>query len=153
MPLSTFYNFVAENNTMKRCDGSYKSGRSVHVDFDQIKHPCTCTLKALFNGDILVTAKTNGYYECRNQVTVSLDTTSIVFNCKSTYPSAVSFYNVVKNETIVNVKAEYIQSYTSGDFPVCLGINANDGNVYVSYLKFITSSIVLVQGLPYHQYI
>nr|XP_022295343.1 uncharacterized protein LOC111105375 [Crassostrea virginica] len=116
----------SENNTMKRCDGTYKSGRTVFVDFYQIKRPCTCTLKASFDGDILVTAKSDNYYECKNKVTVSLDTTSSVFNCESTYPSSIAF-TVVSNETIVNVKAEYIQSYTSGDFPVCFGINANDG--------------------------
>nr|XP_022291782.1 uncharacterized protein LOC111103071 isoform X2 [Crassostrea virginica] len=117
---------ASENNTMKRCDGSYKSGRNVHVDFYQIKQPCICTLKAFFNGDILMLAKTNGYYECKNKVTVSLDTTSSVFNCKSTYPSSKTF-TVVNNETIVNMKAEYIQSYTSGDFPVCFVINENGG--------------------------
>ena len=74
-------------------------------------------------------ATSDGYYECKNKVTVSLDTTSIVFNCDNTYPSSKAF-TVVKNETIVNVKAEYIQSYTSGDFPVCFVINEN-GNVYV----------------------
>ena len=130
MSLSTFYNFVAENNTMRRCDGSYKSGGHVFMDFYQIKQPCTCTLKASFNGGILVTAKSDGYYECKNQVTVSLDTTSSVFNCFSIYPSSIAF-TVVNNETIVNVKAEYIKSYTSGDFPVCFVINANNGNVYV----------------------
>nr|XP_022294357.1 uncharacterized protein LOC111104622 isoform X2 [Crassostrea virginica] len=115
-----------ENNTMRRCDGSYKSGRYVYVDFYQIKHPCTCTLKASFNGDIIVTAKSDGYYECESGVTVSLVMTSSVFNCESTYPSSMAF-TVVNNETIVNVKAEYIQSYTSGGFPVCLGINENGG--------------------------
>ena len=113
---------------MKRCDGSYISGRNVFVDFYQIKQPCTCTLKASFNGGILVTAKSDGYYECKNNVIVSLDTTSTVFNCYSTYPSSMTF-TVVYNETI-NMKAEYIHSYTSGDFPVCFAINEN-GNVYV----------------------
>ena len=98
------------------------------MDFYKIKQPCTCTLKASFNGGMLVTAMSDGYYECKNKVTVTLDTTS-VFNCKSTYPSSIAF-TVVNNETI-NMKAEYIQSYTSGDFPVCFGINANDGNVYI----------------------
>nr|XP_022294463.1 uncharacterized protein LOC111104683 isoform X2 [Crassostrea virginica] len=116
----------AENYTMKRCDGSFKSGRYVYVDLYKIKQPCTCTLKASFNGDIVVTAKSDGYFECKSKVTVSLDTTSSVFNCKSTYPSAIAL-TVVNNETIVNVKAEYIQSYTSGDFPVCLGIYENGG--------------------------
>lgn len=76
-----------------------------------------------------MTAKSDGYYECRNEVTVSLGTTSSVFNCDSTYPSGIVFF-VVNNETVVNVKAEYIQNYTSGYFPACLGINEN-GNVYV----------------------
>ena len=134
---------------MRRCDGSYKKGKIVYVDFYQIKQPCTCTIKASFNGDILVTAESVGYYECRNRVTVSLDTRISVFTCDSTYPSSIVF-TVLNNETIVNLKAEYIQSYTSGDFPVCFGISANDGNVYFSYFKFITSSVVLVQGLPYH---
>ena len=114
---------------MRKCDGSYTSGEHVFMDFYEIKQPCTCTLKALFNGNILVTAMSDGYYECKNKVTVSLDETSFVFNCKSKYPSSTAF-TVVNNETIVNVKAEYIQSYTSGDFPVCFGINANNGNVY-----------------------
>nr|XP_022295477.1 uncharacterized protein LOC111105461 isoform X3 [Crassostrea virginica] len=112
-----------ENNTMRRCDGSYKSGINVYVDFYQIKQPCTCTIKALFNGNLLVRAESAGYFECKNKVTVSLDTIS-VFTCDSTYPSSIVF-TVENNETIVNMKAEYIQSYTSGDFPVCFGINEN----------------------------
>ena len=112
---------------MRRCDGSYKSGGRVFLDFNQIKQSCTCTLKALFNGKLLVTAESVGYYECKNKVTVSLDMSLSVFTCDSSYPSAVTFYNVVKNETIVNVKAEY----TSGDFPVCFGINQN-GKVFIS---------------------
>nr|XP_022295476.1 uncharacterized protein LOC111105461 isoform X2 [Crassostrea virginica] len=114
-----------ENNTMRRCDGSYKSGINVYVDFYQIKQPCTCTIKALFNGNLLVRAESAGYFECKNKVTVSLDTIS-VFTCDSTYPSSIVF-TVENNETIVNMKAEYIQSYTSGDFPVCFGINENKG--------------------------
>ena len=133
--MSTSCTLVAENNTMRRCDGSYKSGRHIFMDFYQIKQPCTCTIKASFNGDILVVAKSDGYYECKNKVTVSLDETLFVLNCMSTYPSSITF-TVVNNETIVKVKAEYIQSYTSGDFPVCLGINANNGNVYI--LVFLT---------------
>ena len=121
---------------MKRCDGSYISGRNVFVDFYQIKQPCTCTLNASFNGDILVVATSDGYHECKNKVTVNLDTTSIVFNCKSIYPSSMTF-TVVNNETIVNVKAEYIQSYTSGDFPVCLGI-IEKGNVNIFILLIYT---------------
>nr|XP_022291872.1 uncharacterized protein LOC111103125 [Crassostrea virginica] len=117
---------TSENYTIKRCDGPYKSGRMVYVDFYQIKQPCTCTLKALFSGNLLVTAISVGYDDCRNEVTVSLNTTSIVFNCQSTYPSSIVF-NVGNNKTVVNVKAEYIQNYTSGDFPVCLGINENGG--------------------------
>ena len=133
--MSTSCTLVAENNTMRRCDGSYKSGGHVIIDFYQINQPCTCKLKALFNGNLLVTAKSDGYYECKNKVTVSLDETLFVLNCMSTYPSSITF-TVVNNETIVKVKAEYIQSYTSGDFPVCLGINANNGNVYI--LVFLT---------------
>ncbi|XP_078326556.1 uncharacterized protein LOC111105461 isoform X5 [Crassostrea virginica] len=117
---------TSENNIMRRCDGSYKSGRNVFVDFYQINQSCTCTLKASFNGDILVRAESAGYYECKNKVTVSLDTTLSVFTCDNTYPSSIVF-TVVNDETIVNIKAEYIQSYTSGDFPVCFGINANNG--------------------------
>ena len=132
MSLSTFYTFVDENNTIRRCDGSYKSGRMVYVDFNKIKQPCTCTLKALFSGYLLVTAISDGYDDCRNEVIVSLGTTSSVFDCKSTYPSGIVFY-VGNNKTVVNVKAENIQNYTSGDFPVCLGINEN-GNVYVFIL-------------------
>ena len=114
---------------MRKCDGSYKSGRHVFIDFYQIKQPCTCTLKASFNGNILVAAKSDGYYDCNNKVTVSLNTTLSAFDCKSTYPSSIVF-TVVNNQTVVNVKAEYIQSNTQGDFPVCLGIYEN-GNVYV----------------------
>ena len=129
LSLSTFNTVLAENYTMKRCDGSYKNGEIVYVDFYQIKQPCTCTIKALFNGNLLVRAETGGYYECKNKVSVSLDTSISVFTCDSTYPSSIAF-TVVNNETIVNMKAEYIQSYTSGDFPVCFGINSNNGNVY-----------------------
>ena len=146
MSLSTFYTFVAENYTIRRCDGPYKSGRMVYVDFYQIKQPCTCTLKALFSGN-LMTAISDGYDDCRNEVTVSLNTTSIVFNCQSTYPSSIVF-NVGNNKTVVNVKAEYIQNYTSGDFTVCLGINEN-GNVDVFILVFIIINVVLVECLPY----
>nr|XP_022294164.1 uncharacterized protein LOC111104478 [Crassostrea virginica] len=116
-----------ENYIIKKCDGSYKTGRIVNVDFYQIKQPCTCTLYASFNGNLLVTAKSGGYYECRNEVTVSLNTNSIVFNCQSTYPSSIVF-NVVNNETIVNVKAGYILSYTSGEFPACLLVSENGGH-------------------------
>ncbi|XP_078326535.1 uncharacterized protein LOC111105461 isoform X2 [Crassostrea virginica] len=117
---------TSENNTMRRCDGSQKSGEHVFLDFYQIKHPCTCTLKALFNGNLLVRAESAGYYECKTRVTVSLDTTLSVFTCDNTYPSSIVF-TVVNDETIVNVKAEYIQIYTSGDFPVCFGIHENKG--------------------------
>ncbi|XP_078326633.1 uncharacterized protein LOC111103071 [Crassostrea virginica] len=119
---------TAENNTMRRCDGSYKSGGHVVIDFYQIKQSCTCTIKALFNGNLLVRADSAGYYECKNKVTVSLDTTLSVFTCDSTYPSSIVF-TVVNNETIVIMKAEYIQSYTSGDFPLCFGINENNGGL------------------------
>ena len=115
---------------MKRCDGSYKSGKNVYVDFYQINQSCTCMLKALFNGILLVRAESAGYYECKNTVTVRHDMIISVFTCGITYPSSITF-PVVNNETIVNLKAEYIQSYTSGDFPVCFGISANTGNVYV----------------------
>nr|XP_022295712.1 uncharacterized protein LOC111105631 isoform X3 [Crassostrea virginica] len=117
---------TSETYTMRRCDGSYKSGRNVFVDFYQIKQPCTCTLKASFSGNLLVTVMSDGYDDCRIEVIVSLGTTSSVFNCRSIFPSSVVF-TVVNNKTVVNVKAEYIQSYTSWDFPVCLQINENGG--------------------------
>nr|XP_022295711.1 uncharacterized protein LOC111105631 isoform X2 [Crassostrea virginica] len=116
---------TSETYTMRRCDGSYKSGRNVFVDFYQIKQPCTCTLKASFSGNLLVTVMSDGYDDCRIEVIVSLGTTSSVFNCRSIFPSSVVF-TVVNNKTVVNVKAEYIQSYTSWDFPVCLQINENE---------------------------
>nr|XP_022294602.1 uncharacterized protein LOC111104774 [Crassostrea virginica] len=114
---------TSENSTIKRCDGSYKSGRNVYVDFHQIKQPCTCMLKASFSGSLLVNAISDGYYGCRNEVTVSLNTSS-VFNCLTTYPSSTVFI-VVNNKSVVIVKAQYIQKYTSWDFPVCLQINEN----------------------------
>ena len=128
----TLYTLIAETYIMRTCDGSYTSGRNAYVDFYQMKQPCTCTLKASFSGYLLVTAISDGYYDCRNEVIVSHGTTSSVFNCRIAYPSSIVL-TVVNNKTVVNVKAEYIQNYTSGDFPVCLGINEN-GNVDVFIL-------------------
>ena len=98
-----------------------------------MKLPCACTLTASFNGILLVIAELNGYYECRNEVTVSLDTETSVFHCDGTYPSAIH-YNVVNNVSVVNVKATYTKNYTSGEFPLCLKINQN-GKVYVFILR------------------
>ncbi|XP_078318152.1 uncharacterized protein LOC111104438 [Crassostrea virginica] len=96
------------------------------VDFYQMNQPCACTLKASFSGDLLVTAKSDGYHKCKNEVTVSFDTTTSVFNCESTYPSSITF-NVTNSEAIVNVKTNYTNSHTSWDLPICLGINQNGG--------------------------
>lgn len=98
------------------------------MNFHQMNQPCDCTLKALFNGGLLVTAISDGYYECRNEVTVSNAITTGVFNCMSTYPSSI-FYEV-NNETRIMVKARYTTKLTSWDFPLCLLINQN-GNVYL----------------------
>ena len=92
-----------------------------------MNQPCACTLKASFSGDLLVTAKSDGYHECKNEVTVSFGTTTSVFNCESTYPSSITF-NVTNREAIVHVKTNYTNSHTSWDLPVCLGINQN-GNI------------------------
>nr|XP_022294108.1 uncharacterized protein LOC111104438 isoform X2 [Crassostrea virginica] len=114
-----------ENYTITRCDGSYKSWRNVYVDFYQMNQPCACTFKASFSGDLLVAAKSDGYHECKNEVTVSFGTTTSVFNCESTYPSSITF-NVTNSEAIVNVKTNYTNSHTSWDLPICLAINQND---------------------------
>lgn len=118
--------------TITRCDGSYKSGKIIYVDFNPMYQPCACTLTPSFNGTLLVIAELNGYYECRNEVVVSLDTDTSVFQCKGTYPSAIP-YNVVKHISVVNVGATYTKNYTSGEFPLCLKINEN-GKVYVFIL-------------------
>nr|XP_022294418.1 uncharacterized protein LOC111104648 isoform X2 [Crassostrea virginica]XP_022294419.1 uncharacterized protein LOC111104648 isoform X2 [Crassostrea virginica] len=91
-----------------------------------MNQPCACTLKASFSGYLLVTAISDGYHKCKNEVTVSFGTTTSVFNCKGTYPSGVTF-NVANSETIVNVKTNYTNSHTSWDLPICLGINQNGG--------------------------
>ena len=119
--------------TITRCDGSYKSGKIVYVDFNPMNQPCACTLTASFNGTLLVIAELNGYYECRNEVVVSLNTDISVFHCDGIYPSAIH-YNVVNNVSVVNVKATYTKNYTSGEFPLCLKINQN-GKVYVFILR------------------
>ena len=119
--------------TITRCDGSYKNGKIVYVDFNPMNQPCACTLTASFSGILLVIAELNGYYECRNEVAVSLDTNTSVFHCDGTYPSAIH-YNDVNNVSVVNVKATYTKNYTSGEFPLCLKINQN-GKVYVFILR------------------
>ena len=130
----SFFLVVSNNRyTITKCDGSYISGKNVYVDFNPMNQPCACTLTASFNGTLLVIAELNGYYECRNEVTVSLDRDTSVFHCDGTYPSA-AHYNVVNNVSVVNVKATYTKNYTSGEFPLCLKINQN-GKVYVFILR------------------
>ena len=124
-----FFTFVVENYTITRCDGSYKMGRQVFVNFEQMNQPCACSLKASYSGILLVTAHSAGYYECRNQVTVSFDSNTIAFSCTGEYPSATQ-YNVVNNESVVNVNATYTDMSTSLDLPICLQIN-QIGTVYV----------------------
>lgn len=127
--------FVVSNNrhTITKCDGSYISWKNVYVDFNPMNQPCACTLTASFNVTLLVIAELNGHYECRNEVAVSFDSTTSVFHCEGTYPSAIPC-NVVNNVTVVNVKATYTKNYTSGEFPLCLKINQN-GKVYVFILR------------------
>lgn len=123
----TGFSFIDDSNTISRCDGSYKIGKRIFVNFKKMNQPCDCTLRAFFSGYLLVTAKSDGYHDCGNDVTVSLDTTTIAFKCDSTYPSAIPFI-VVNNETIVHVTAKY--TYTVGGLPICLEINQN-GTVYI----------------------
>ena len=89
-----------------------------------MNQPCECTLQAAFSGELLVTARSDGYHECSNKVTVSLDAKNEDFYCGRNYTSANTF-NVVKNETVVNVRAMYTASYSSWDLPICLQINQN----------------------------
>lgn len=146
-----YFIFVVINHTITRCDGSYLRGRHIFVNFKQINQPCDCTFKAKFSGILLVTATSDGYYECRNQIILSLDTSAIVFNCKGKYPVATTF-NVVNNETVVNVKANYTNSYTSGNFFLCLAINQN-GTVYVIilllyYFKYSFGTWFTISHIP-----
>ena len=92
------------------------------MNFKQMiqKKPCDCTLQTSFSGELLVTATSDGYNNCWNKVTVSLDEKTADWSCGSTYTTANTF-KVVNNETVVNVKATYYRG-SSKDLPICLQI-------------------------------
>nr|XP_022294815.1 uncharacterized protein LOC111104931 [Crassostrea virginica] len=114
-----------ENYTVTRCDGSYKKGRQIFVNFKQMIQPCDCTLQTSFSGELLVTATSDGYNDCWNKVTVSLGEKTTDWSCGSTYTTANTF-NVVKNETVVYVKVTYYRD-SAMDLPICLQIKKNGG--------------------------
>ena len=110
--------FVVKNYTLTRCDGSYKIGKQIFVNFKQMIQPCDCTLQTSFSGKLLVTARSDGYHECRNKVTVRTDAKNEDFYCGRKYTSANTFI-VVKYKTVVNVKAMCTVRYSSWDLHIC----------------------------------
>lgn len=114
-----FYTLKEEYRTATSCDGSTKSDNYLYVDFSKINRPCTCTVTALFVGNITVVSWGVKHSECKNSVTVN---NSVTFNCK--YNKYSTFY-VRMNDSVLLV-ADFWQGYTSGEFKQCLGVR-NDG--------------------------
>lgn len=89
----------------------------MYADFSKIKRRCTCTLTALFVGQIILRSW-RVESECNNRVTVN---NKVTFNCKD---NGFHTFDVSINDTVL-FEADYQQGYTKGQFKQCLGIDNN----------------------------
>lgn len=113
-----FYTLQEEYRTATSCDGLTKSENYLYVDFSKIKRPCTCSVTALFVGNITVASWGVKQSECKNSVTVN---NNVTFSCKD---NGYSIFGVRINDTVLLV-ADFWQGYTSGEFKQCLGVGKN----------------------------
>lgn len=86
----------------------------MYADFSKIKRRCTCTLTALFVGQIILRSW-RVESECNNRVTVN---NKVTFNCKD---GGSHTFDVSLNDTVL-FWADYQQGYTEGQFKQCIGI-------------------------------
>uniref|UniRef100_K1PF03 Uncharacterized protein n=1 Tax=Magallana gigas TaxID=29159 RepID=K1PF03_MAGGI len=124
-----------EYRTATRCDGTTKSEKHLYVDFSKINHPCSCTVTALFSGNITVMSWKVEHSECNNRVTVN---NSVTFNCNDNKHST---FDVGINDSVLLV-ADFWQGNTSGEFKQCLGV----GN-HAVLASIATGGIVLAIAL------
>lgn len=110
--------FSAAIRSINTCDGSVKTGSFVSVDMKKIGRPCTCTVNALFVGDLLVTSFKVTPSLCNTRVTVN---STVIFQC---YEVGSSTFKVVVNEAVI-VKAEHIYGNNKDSFNHCVGVSEN----------------------------
>ena len=120
------FKFVGKNSLITSCEESTKTDANVYVDFQNISRSCTCTVMALFTGDLLVYATLGK--TCNEKVTVNSSTYIAYFNCDDThkYPPSSTF-SVRENYTTdaVNVIAEYTKGFPSEVVYPCLLFKRN----------------------------
>lgn len=86
----------------------------MYADFSKISRRCTCTMTALFAGQITVRSW-RVQSECNNRVTVN---NIVTFNCND---GGSHTFDVSLNDTVL-FWADYQQGYTEGQFKQCIGI-------------------------------
>lgn len=123
--VTVFYTFKEEYKTATSCDGTTKSEKHLYVDFSKINHPCSCTVTALFSGNITVTSWKVEHSECNNRVTVN---NSVTFNCNDNKHST---FDVRINDSVLLV-ADFWQGNTYGEFKQCLGVGNHGKCIQIS---------------------
>lgn len=113
-----FYTLKEEYRTATSCDGSTKSEKRLYIDFSKIKRSCTCTVTALFVGQITVRSWRVKHSNCKNSVSVN---NKVTFNCTD---NGYITLDVRINDRVLLV-ADVWQGYTSGEFKQCLGVDNN----------------------------
>lgn len=86
----------------------------MYADFSKINRRCTCTVTALFVGQITVRAW-RVKSECNNRVTVN---NKVTFNCRD---GGSDTFDISINNRVL-FWADYQQGYTEGQFKQCIGI-------------------------------
>lgn len=117
--------FSAAIRSINSCDGSVKSGSFVSVDMKKIGRPCTCTVNALFVGDLLVTSFKVNSSLCNTRVRVN---STVIFNCY--YVGSYTF-KVLVNRAVI-VKVEHISGNNKDSFNHCVGFSENGNSIQKS---------------------
>lgn len=127
-----YYYFSVGNSIITSCRGPRKYGTNIHIDFVAISHPCTCTVLPSFAGHLLITSRevTN---VCKTQIIVKKIHTEFIYGCK--IPVFISQTLYVNINQSVEVRAEYLSSYTSETFSHCIGLQQNGKYVFLQIQK------------------
>lgn len=112
--------FSVDNSPITSCTRSTKYRPFISVDFTKFNRPCNCTVIPSFVGELLVISNGVTIKECTTHIKVTND---FLFGCP-TKPFA-SVHISVQNNQPVDVRAEYLSSYTSEPFYHCLGFKQN----------------------------
>ncbi|XP_062580371.1 uncharacterized protein LOC134242303, partial [Saccostrea cucullata] len=103
------------NNSIIRCDGSERKGEILYIDFNKIREPCSCHVKPLFEGSLLIYAQQIVNSSCLTELIIDGDK---IFNCPTDADVATSLD--VNDTSSIKVISRYQANKRPGEFYHCV---------------------------------